>query len=583
MSPQNQFESSRKQQRLKRISHNPEAEQQRLFAIGRFLEIQEERHPRPFLNTAFGKLPPELRVLIYRHLLVSLRFQPDSNDKTENAKCSSTASQQFIHLKKSSLSILRTCRQIKHEAHRILLKSGVPYFANAFELLSYLTGIGSTGRLRLEAFRIGALVFPNISADPNRPREPGVLFFGSKGDVSFRYAIKDPHVIEAFSLLMECESLRTIYMDMKQGEEITNLFMLSALIRRVHTTLYFRELHDWFVGRPRVRSKVIDPSNRWQWYRSLPSTYRTLISSGKPMGRDVLVKVDMNPLSAPTPFSTTCLGRLPQKLRIQIYHKLVATPSLSIRKGLITPGIRTGTQYLTQPPTPFATHAHLQASYLPVLRVCRSVYIEARPIFYQRQSYYTDNAKEFRQLIHLGVRTFLQTPFDCSMVTSLCVKDVLSWSDKKGYCLDYATLIAVFQLEKWTALRTIYFCMRVGAEMGYLEILFLLPRMSRGVVEFLDDSNWVIRQQYSEEEEWQLQYACFETNALSYKRGKNGEVLRDGDIAIQRRILRAQSEALEMRDGSERYVEVQIGVRSDRVMSLDMQTLSDQFSSLSLD
>ena len=79
--------------------------------------------------------------------------------------------------------------------------------------------------------------------------------------------------------------------------------------------------------------------------------------------------------------------------------------------------------------------------------------------------------------------------------------------------------------------------MRVGEEMGYLEFLFHLPRMSRGVVDFLDDSHWGLRQQNSEEE-WQLQYACFETNALLYKRGKNGEMLSDQDIAIQRRTLR---------------------------------------------
>ena len=567
---------------MKRKGHSSEAERQKLFAIDRFLEIQEERQPRPFLNTAFGKLPPELRVMIYRHLLVIPQFQADSDHNKKNAKDSSTASQPFIHLKKSSLAILRTCRQIKHEAHPVLLESGIPYFANGRELLGYLTGIGSTGRSRLEALCIGPLVFPDPSADSDRPSQPGILFFGGEGTISCRHATEDPDMKGAFSLLMECESLRTIYMDMKQGEELTNHIMLRGLICGVHNTLYFRELHDWFVGRSKVRPKVTELLTPRPLYRSIESTYRMLISSGKPMGRDVLIKVHMNPLSAPRPFSTTCLGRLPQKLRIQIYQKLVATPSMNIRKGLVTPGIGTGTQHLTQPPKPSTTHAHLQASYLSVLRVCRSVYREARPIFFQRQSYYTDNAKEFRQLIHLGVRTFLQPPFDCNMVTSLCVKDVVSWSDKKGYCLDYATLIAVSQLEKWTGLRNICFCMRVGEEMGYLEILFLLPRMSRGVVEFLDDSHWVIHEQYSEEE-WQLQYACFETNALSYKRGKNGEGLSDGDIAVQRRMLRAQSKALEVHDGSERYVEVQIGVRPDLVMGLEMQALSNRFSSFSLD
>ena len=299
------------------------------------------------------------------------------------------------------------------------------------------------------------------------------------------------------------------------------------------------------------------------------------------MGRDVLVKVHINP-PTPHPFSVTRLGMLPRKLRDQIYHELLAIPPIHVHQRKVTQGIHDRTQSSYGPLEPLTTHVHLHASCLAVLRVCHLMYLQAHPVFFQRQSYYTDNAKEFQQLIYLGVRTFLKTPFHCNWVTSLCVKDLVSWSDKKGHCLDNATLISVFHLEKWKGLRKIYFCMRVGEEMGYLEFLFLLPHMSRGVVDFLDDSKWVIRYQYFEEA-WQLQYACFETNELLYKRGKNGEELSDEAIAAQRQILRARSMALETHDGSERYVEVQIGEMPDFVMRLDVQTLRDQFSSLSLD
>ena len=355
--------------------------------------------------------------------------------------------------------------------------------------------------------------------------------------------------------------------------------MLRDFMPGVYTRLHVRELHNWFVLRLED-PKLYVPGG---WSKgSLISMYRALVSSGQPMGREILVKVHVNPLSAPKPFSTTRLGKLPQELHIQIYHELEATPPIHIRQELSTQGVRARTRSSYRPLKPSTAHVHLQASYLAVLRVCRSMYIEARVIFYGRQSYYTDNAKEFQQFVRLSVRTFLQPPFDSNVVTSLCVKNIVSWSDKKGHCLDYTTLISVFQLEKWRCLRKICFCMRVGEEMGYLEFLFHLPRMSRGVVDFLDDSHWVIRQQHSEEE-WQLQYACFETNALLYKRGKNGEELSDEDIANQRRTLRAQSVALDLHDGSERYVEVQIEVRSDRVMRLDIQILRGRFSSLSLD
>ena len=302
MTPHIQFEPSRRQQRLKRINHSSEAERKKLFAMDRLLEIQEERQPRPFLNTALGKLPPELRIMIYQHLLVKPGFQADSDHNTKNAKGSSNASQPFIHLKKSSLSILRTCRQINHEAHGILLTGGIPYFANAWELLCYLTGIGSTGRLRLEAFRIGALVCPDPSEDQGRPQQSGVYFFGEEGVMSCRYATKDPDMTGAFSLLMECRSLHTIYMDMKQGEEYTNFFMLRTFMTGAHKDLHFQELHDWFVH----RLEDPKPYASGECHLRPTSLYRTLISSGKPMGCDVLVKVRMNPLSVPNPLSSFC-------------------------------------------------------------------------------------------------------------------------------------------------------------------------------------------------------------------------------------------------------------------------------------
>ena len=598
MTPHIQFEPSRRQQRLKHIHHSSEAERKKLFAIGRLLDIQEERQPRPFLNTALGKLPPELRVLIYQHLLVIPRFQTDTDHNTKNAKGSSIASQPFVHLKKSSLSILRTCRQIKHEAHRILADS-IPYFANARELLSYLTGVGSTGRLRLTALRVRDLVCSESSIGPVVPyirEQSGIYYLNSRGGISCRYGAKDPDVMGAFSLLKECKSLRMIYIDMKQGEEPMHFTMLQTFIDGVYTQLYNPGFHHWaYVDG--VFTKIFTPGLLHDWFVSqltkptfysrtseyiCPFTmYSTLVSSGQPMGRDVLVKIHMNLLSGPKLFSVTRLGMLPQKLRTQIYHELVAAPPIHVRQMKVTQDIYAGPRSYFGPLESSTTPVHLQASYFAVLRVCRLIYFEAHPIFYGRGSYYTDNAKEFQQLVRLSVRTFLQQPLNLNLITSLSLKDIVSWSDKKGYCLDYATLISVFQLEKWRGLRKIWFCMRVGEEMGILEFLFLLPRISRGVVDFLDDSKWVIRQQHSEEE-WQLQYACFETNALLYKRGKNGEELSDKDIAIQRRILRAQSLALELHDGSQRYVEVQIGGRFDWVMRCEMQILSARFSSLSL-
>lgn len=60
-------------------------------------------------------------------------------------------------------------------------------------------------------------------------------------------------------------------------------------------------------------------------------------------------------------------------------------------------------------------------------------------------------------------------------------------------------------------------------------------------------------------------------------------MLSDEEIAIQRRSLEAQSVALQLHDGDERYVEVQIGVTSNWMMRLKLQNLTRELSSLSLD
>ena len=82
-----------------------------------------------------------------------------------------------------------------------------------------------------------------------------------------------------------------------------------------------------------------------------------------------------------------------------------------------------------------------------------------------------------------------------SRVTSLCVKDLVSWSDEKGHYLKDIDFESVYQLRKWNNLQKLYLCMRAGEELGYLEFLFLLPRMNHGVGESLNDSHWVVRRQ----------------------------------------------------------------------------------------
>ena len=97
--------------------------------------------------------------------------------------------------------------------------------------------------------------------------------------------------------------------------------------------------------------------------------------------------------------------------------------------------------------------------------------------------------------------------------------------------------------------------MRVDEEIGYIGFLFLLLHMIRGVIEFLDESHWMIRLQRPEED-WKIQYACFFTN--THRLGKGDVELSFADIITQERLLKRDSRAPGLEEGQERLVEVNI-------------------------
>lgn len=121
--------------------------------------------------------------------------------------------------------------------------------------------------------------------------------------------------------------------------------------------------------------------------------------------------------------------------------------------------------------------------------------------------------------------------------------------------------------------------MRVGEELGYVELLFRLPRMNRGVIDFLDESHWVLRLQ-NPEEEWKVQYACFIGDG--WKKGKGDVELSFDEIDIQRRILMNDTQAPGLEQGQERFVEVDIKAPLEKCMPWKMLAMVDKFGALSI-
>ena len=561
---------SKRQKLWRRKSGVLESQQKKLHIPPCLSEVQKKHQPQAFHLTALGKLTPQLRVQIYRHLLVAprlpadgeLQIHPPAVDSPLPDGSSVTTSPCFTHLRLSSLTILRTCRQVHLEAYPILYGGGVPYFADAQELFQFLSSVRPSDNKQLQVFRIGSLVSPDSFEGQETPNHH------SRGKT-------DSYTTESFDLLRKCTNVHTIYIDMVRGQELTHFDFLQHFVNQQHDYLRSLGPHHWFVQRSKgLQFKLCKQE-------LFPRGYHYLDVSGKPTRRHVLVKIEMDPTLLSRPFLQTGLGRLPPELRAEIYQDLVAAPPTHAGQEVTAKSVHAEITGPHRKSTKSTTFVHLQASSLAILETCRQIYVEASPVFYARTSYYAANGKELQHLIGPYICFDVKRSFRPDMVTSLCLKDV----SIQGFSREKSTYPIFLQygkrLVEWRNLRYVYLCMRVGEELQYIEVLFyLIPHFCLGVIVFLDDSRWIIRLQRPEEE-WKTQYACI--CAGNYGKDKKGVELSYGDIRIQRQLLQIESRASGLEEGQERVVEVEIGGPLEKPMSFETRCMMTAFGKFSLE
>ena len=206
--------------------------------------------------------------------------------------------------------------------------------------------------------------------------------------------------------------------------------------------------------------------------------------------------------------------------------------------------------------------------------------MESRPIFFAAKSYYLAKPQELAQLLD-NYRTSWRRMFRLDTITALCLKDFVlemplytkdqidkimsnpndyrsrantrqQLAEKSFKMLDNGILYNFKDLKN---LRTVGLCFPVGEETMYVSLLYWLTGMRKGLVEFVDASNWLIRPQ-SPEDIWSIQYACFRNG--SYGKGKDDEDIPYDRLSLEKAITDIDSRAPELREGDERYVEVQV-------------------------
>ena len=291
-------------------------------------------------------------------------------------------------------------------------------------------------------------------------------------------------------------------------------------------------------------------------------------------------------------FSETGLGKLPPEIREMIFISLLATPSPYAGHEFATNCA--GPKSSPSAPKKFV---HIKASWYQVTQTCRQIYLESYPLFFASESYYLATPQESSHLLDygcvlhhsiwgcvlddLGCRHVLSLHLRRSNITTLCLEGFVTdkslynketidkiLSDPTDYRnagrtrqqLEAQTFkdldrIACRRLSALPNLKTVGLRMRVGQEMEYVNFMYGVSEMRRGLVEFVDQSHWLIRNQHPNDL-WRIQYACF--SMADYGRDENMERISYDRRRIEEEVTDIDSRAPGLQEGDERYVEVLI-------------------------
>ena len=299
----------------------PETERKLSFMLARQLHLQDTaeatksgegsksgevvaQQQRPFPETTFGRLPGEIRDMIYEYLLVAPPSQSTiylrvpliaatNSDITPvkratvvtDPKDASTGPphlapvQNARPLRVSRLAILQTCRQINHEAYHIFYARNSFHFSDAECLINFLSGIGAVRRAELTSLHLEGLVV-------DQPLYPKALFdkYWFKPDMSSvererveaqRCLAIHPDISVASTLLDNCKNLSRLVLDMRTSERFHYFsFLLKRNIGMERQVVYLVDRSRWVVRLPcRNEDGDEDKVVVWKWKPNLEDYY----------------------------------------------------------------------------------------------------------------------------------------------------------------------------------------------------------------------------------------------------------------------------------------------------------------------
>ena len=243
-------------------------------------KMSESLGLKPFRDTRFGRLAPEIRQMIFKNLLASPPAYRGHDFRVARESSSGqppVSLATFVDLKGSYLAILQTCRQIYFEAFPVFYANKSYYIANAQDLRMML-GHRSYLRVKPGLFRldtITSLCIRNLFFKETRRKPVAIDYLISRYGFLNRESLQaertislDPDLL--FVNFQEMKSLRKICLCMLAGYERECLRFLFNMRGLGHGVIEFMDDFRWSIRSQNVSAddwKLQYPGFCCEFYR----------------------------------------------------------------------------------------------------------------------------------------------------------------------------------------------------------------------------------------------------------------------------------------------------------------------------
>ena len=292
----------------KRIHQHHESKKWvRLPANERCLECFPPR--KPFLETAFGRLPPEIRADIFKDVLAVGSISPLKDGisvpmtwtKQDTSECRSEIKPSIGPVRPAScLALLQTCRQIYRESSLLFYNLNTLYLSDSQAMISFLRHLGPAHCDELRSLHLEDILEPTplFSREYlDRLRSQGsyseatlASFAASREDMIPSDAKK------ALELLNKRGNMWKIYLDMRPSQTLEYIKLCTLIPGFKNRQIVFESPTRWSV-------KI--PSKQWEkrgWFKHFIDDMLTAPMQDKPYraywGGDAKYRVKVDILRA---------------------------------------------------------------------------------------------------------------------------------------------------------------------------------------------------------------------------------------------------------------------------------------------